>query len=85
MYILYHSRFTRQFKKLPDDIKTLAEEKESIFKKDSFDPRLKTHKLSGKLIGRYAFSVNFKFRVIFKFEGKGMARFYQIGDHDIYE
>ena len=33
-----------------------------------FDPRLQTHKLSGQLHHRWAFSINFKYRVVFYFE-----------------
>lgn len=38
-----------------------------IFAKDPFHPRLRTHKLTGRLEGLWAFSVSFDCRVIFKF------------------
>ncbi len=75
----------KQYKKLPEKIQSLAEEKEAIFRIDPFDNRLRTHKLSGKLLNKYAFSVNSSYRVIFGFESKSLAKFYEIGNHDIYE
>lgn len=85
MEILYSPKFARQYKKLPDEIKLLAEKKELIFRKDPFDPRLKTHKLSGTLESFYAFSVDHSNRIIFDFKTQQIARFYQIGSHDIYD
>ena len=41
-----------------------------IFEKDPFHPRLRTHKLTGKLEGLWAFSVSFDCRVIFNFVSK---------------
>jgi len=85
MRIYYHSKFIRQYKKLPDEIKILAKEKEIIFRSNPHDQRLRTHKLSGRLSGFYAFSVNYSYRVIFEFAADGVVEFYEIGDHDIYE
>ena len=66
MNIDYSPEFVRCFKKLPHELKIKALEREEIFRKDQFDPRLKTHKLSGKLKDCYAFYVDFKTRIIFK-------------------
>lgn len=75
----------KQYKKLPNHIQLLAEEKVVIFRNNPYDQRLKTHKLSGKLLGNYAFSLNSSYRIIFSFENKNLSKFYQIGNHDIYE
>jgi len=85
MHILYHAKFVRQYKKLSASIKEHAEKREVIFRKDPFDARLKTHKLSGSLGDFYAFSVDQSYRVIFDLPKKGVARFYEIGDHSIYD
>ncbi len=53
-----------------------------IFEKDPFNSRLRTHKLTGKLEGLWAFSVNFDCRVIFKFLSKTEALLIDIGGHD---
>lgn len=60
MEILYLPKFARQYKKLPSLVKEHAEKKEKIFRKNPFDPRLKTHKLTGPLEGFLAlFACNF--------------------------
>lgn len=51
MRILYLPKFAKQYRKLPANIKNLAEEREKIFRKNPFDTRLKTHKLHGELKG----------------------------------
>lgn len=84
MEILYSAKFARQYKKLPEAVQNAAEKKEAIFRTDPFDSRLKTHKLSGALVGFYAFSVNQSYRIIFDIVGKKTARLYEIGTHDIY-
>lgn len=85
MRIYYSSKFEREYKKLPKIIKQLAEEKESIFGKNPFDPRLATHKLSGRLKEFWAFSIDHKNRIIFEFREKNIIWFHSIGDHGIYD
>ena len=85
MNIDYSPEFVHHFKKLPRELKLKALEKEKIFRENYRDPRLKTHKLSGKLAGRLAFWVDFKTRIIFSFAGSKFARFHSIGSHDIYK
>jgi len=84
MDIYYSPRFEREYKKLPQLVKIKAEKKEAIFRKNLFDTRLKTHKLSGPLEGFYSFSISFSYRIIFDLEDKKTARFYSVGKHDIY-
>jgi addiction module RelE/StbE family toxin len=50
--------------------------------KDPFHPRLRTHKLTGRLEGLWAFSVSFDCRVIFKFLSKTEILLIDIGGHD---
>ncbi len=86
MEIFYHSKFQKQLKKLSEEIKELVIEKEAIFKIDPFDSRLKTHKLHGEFLGYLAFSINYKYRVIFSYtENNKDVKFHYIGTHDIYE
>lgn len=85
MDIFYVPKFARQYKKLPREIQELAEKRELLFRKDPFDSRLRTHKLTGRLEGYYAFSINFSYRIIFDFKDDKTAHFYEIGDHDIYD
>jgi mRNA-degrading endonuclease YafQ of YafQ-DinJ toxin-antitoxin module len=85
MEIHYLSKFERQYKKLPLDVQEEAEKKEKLFRKNPFNPQLKTHKLGGSLSGFWAFSITHSHRIIFEFVDSGVVRFYQIGPHDIYK
>ena len=86
MEIIYSSKFAREYKKLPEQVKKLAEELEPIFRKDPFDPKLKTHKLKGRLQGFLSFSIGYKYRIIFELSpDKKTVHFHSVGDHDIYE
>lgn len=53
-----------------------------LFSKDPFNPRLRTHKLTGELEGLWAFSVAYACRVIFTFQSKGEVLLIDIGGHD---
>lgn len=86
MEIIYSSKFAREYKKIPDNIKTIAEEQEELFRKNPFDAKLKTHALKGKLRGFLSFSIGYKYRIIFEFaNNKTVAYFHSVGNHDIYE
>ena len=53
--------------------------------KDAFHPRLKTHKLKGKLAGSWACSAGYDLRIVFKFvedEGKEAILLETIGTHE---
>lgn len=84
MKIYYSSKFLKEYKRLPIKIKLLAEKQERIFRKDPFDPRLKTHHLTGKLKYYLAFSIDYKHRIIFEFTGENVVWFHSVGTHDIY-
>lgn len=86
MEIIYSSKFAREYRKLPKDVKILAEEQETIFRKDPYDQRLKTHKLKGKFDGFLSFSIGYKYRIIFEFaKDRKTVYFHTVGDHDIYQ
>lgn len=85
MLIQYSARFRKQYLKLHLDIQALAEERILIFEENPSDPRLKTHKLNGKMKGCWAFSINYSYRIIFYFFNEQTIRLSIIGNHDIYE
>lgn len=85
MEIDYSRHFERVFKKLPAKIKKQAVLVDRIFRLNSFDSRIKTHKLHGGLNGLWAFSVNAEYRIIFEFSGKDLAKFHTIGNHEVYK
>jgi addiction module RelE/StbE family toxin len=82
--IEYSPKFAQMYKKLPKKVKAAAEKKEKIFRKDPFDPQLSTHRLGGKLKDYWSFSIDYRYRIIFSFEGKNLVRFYAVGTREIY-
>jgi len=86
MEIIYSQKFAREYKKLPSHIKDIAEKQETIFRENPFDSKLKTHKLKGKLSAFFAFSIGYKYRIIFEFAKEQIIiYFHSVGDHDIYD
>jgi addiction module RelE/StbE family toxin len=85
MKIIYSTKFAREYKKVPLKIKKLAEKKEQIFRKEPFEPSLKTHKLTGKLKEYYSFSIDYQYRIIFEFAEKEVIWFHSVGTHEIYK
>jgi mRNA-degrading endonuclease YafQ of YafQ-DinJ toxin-antitoxin module len=83
--IAFSSSFKRAFKKRVQGhpaSETRFWERVAIFKNDPFDPRLRTHKLSGQLKELWSFTVEYDLRVIFAFVGDQRALFVDIGAHD---
>lgn len=85
MKIIYTSKFIREYKKLPQEIKLLAENKEEIFRKNPFNSVLQTHKLHGRFEDFWSFSVDFKYRIIFEFGNNNTIYFHSVGDHSVYK
>ena len=85
MEVLYSKKFLKMFGRLPIFLQERAAQKENIFKKYPFSKMLRTHKLHGKFEGCYAFSVDYKNRIIFEFIEKNTVSFIAIGDHSIYQ
>jgi len=84
MKIIYSSKFEREYKRLPDGVKVMAEKKELIFRNNPFDPTLETHKLHGKLNEFWSFSIGYKYRIVFEFVEGDIVYFHSVGDHSIY-
>ena len=84
MEIAYKPAFLHAFKKLPLNLQAEAREKITIFKNRAHHRQLEVHKLHGKMQGRLSFSVNNKYRVVFRWEEKNLAVLLMIGDHDVY-
>ncbi len=79
------SDFEQSFRKLPRSIQDLATRKDQWFRDDAFDARLKTHKLKGVLEGYWSYSVNYQYRILFRFLNPSEVLYYDIGTHDIYK
>lgn len=82
--ILYHPNFASAYKNLPQAIKEKAAAKETLFRNDVFHSSLKTHKLRSRLAGLYSFSIDFKYRILFKFYKESVI-FLDVDDHDLYK
>jgi addiction module RelE/StbE family toxin len=83
--IYYSSKFAKEYKRLPKNIKLLAEKKELIFRANQYESQLKTHKLQGRLKSFWAFSINREYRIIFEFKDNNTVWFHSIGTHAIYD
>ncbi len=83
--ITWDQGFKRVYKK---KVKNNDEQKKKfwhamkLFSKNPFNPRLRTHKLTGKLEGLWAFSYSYDCRVIFKFIKKDEVLLIDLGSHD---
>lgn len=84
MKIFYSPKFAKEYRKLPQKTKDSAEKKEKIFRKNPFDPSLKTHQLKGRLKEFWSFSVDYHYRIIFEFADENIIWFHSIGTHQIY-
>lgn len=82
--IYYSSAFKKSTKKYLSYRQQIKKRIE-IFISNPFDPRLKTHKLSGELSKYYSFSVTYNIRILFEFIDKNTAGFIDIGTHEIYK
>ena len=84
MRIDYTRQFLKSVSRLPANLIAIADEKEALFKTNSFHPSLDTHKLHGKHKDVWAFSMNRKYRIKFIFISSEHVLFIDIGTHDIY-
>lgn len=80
----YKPAFIRQLKKLPLDLQNEAKKRIALFAIDPTHASLHTHKLKGSLKGRWSFSVNFNYRIVFIREGRNITLL-MIGDHKVYD
>ena len=81
----YSTKFLKSSRRLQKRVIAQAEEKEAIFRENPFDPRLRTHKLSGKEEGSWAFWITNSYRIKFIFLPNREVLFLDIGTHDIYK
>ncbi len=84
--IIYTPKFFRSLKKLEKKLQMEVFEKIDLFSCAGNHKLLKVHKLEGVLKHCYSFSVNYKYRIVFQYDGcnKNLVFFLNIGDHDIY-
>ncbi len=84
--IFWHQQFKRAFKSISEHDHGLKERifiVLNILAENHFDPRLRTHKLRGKLDGLYSCSVEYDCRIIFSIEKDKLTNQDTIGLLDI--
>ncbi len=84
MRFFYTPSFVRQFRDLEESLKEEVRQKLVLFRENIRDPSLKTHKLKGRLQGRFSFSVNYRYRIVFCYDDSSKVVFLDVGDHDVY-
>ncbi len=83
--LIWGSSFKRAYKKeltAKPDLKPKIAKALETFVVDPYHPSLKTHKLSGKLRGLWAFVVAYDCRIVFQFLDKQNVLLIDIGKHD---
>jgi addiction module RelE/StbE family toxin len=83
--IYYSKNFLKNYRRLPQKVKTKFENLETTFRQNPFNPKLKTHPLSGNLKGFYSFSIDYHYRIVFNFETENEIWFHNVGTHQIYK
>ena len=85
--IEYAPEFVRTWKKLPVAIQDVTVERIELFRDRTNHRKLKVHKLSGSMKGRWSFSVDFRYRIVFMYslKDKNLAQMLDVGDHSVYE
>ena len=79
------SHFKKSLKRLPRHIQEKAVERGALFRADCFDPRLDTHRLGRELAGYWSYSVDYHYRVMFRFVSDHEVIYFDIGTHGIYK
>ena len=74
----------RRYQRLSETVRSKAKKQEKIFRANPFDSRLKVHKLHGRMSDFWSFYIDFKYRIVFKFEESTVVKFYSVGGHSIY-
>jgi addiction module RelE/StbE family toxin len=83
--IAFSSAFRREIKKrikVNPSFEKIFFECLDLFIHDPFNPKLKTHKLSGKLKELWSFSIEYDLRVVFYFESDKKVVLVDIGSHN---
>ena len=83
--VCFKPTFVKQYARLEPTLKDEVKEKIKLFQNIRNHRYLRVHKLKGKLRGRYGFSVNYRYRIIFAWLSKTEAVLLGIGDHDVYD
>jgi addiction module RelE/StbE family toxin len=73
--------YKKKIKKKPE-LQALFWKKIELFTEEPFHKSLRTHKLTGKLAGLWAFSIDYDTRLIFEFVDDNQVVLIDFGSHD---
>jgi len=82
---VFYAPLIKSFNKLPKNIQLLTKKKDDIFRINPFDVQLHTHKLKGTLSGIWSYSINYQYRILFRFIKSDEVLYYDIGTHEVYQ
>jgi len=82
--VRYSSHFRKSLRKLDPPLQKKARDKLRLFLQNPFDPRLDTHKLSGRLKNYWSFSVTTQHRILFEFIRDEVIGLVDIRTHSVY-
>lgn len=86
--VIYTASFVKGLKRVERKDEELFEEtleKMELFKDRGNHSKLRVHKLHGRLANYWSFSINYKFRILYRPVSGDQAIFHDIGDHDVYK
>ncbi len=83
--VQYAPLFVRRFSSLSKELQDEIVEKIELLKNADHHRALKVHKLKGALVGRYSFSINYRYRAVFIYKDKENIILLTVGDHQIYQ
>lgn len=86
MEVSFSPLFVKTLQSFPDALREEVITKINLLQDEQNHEMLRVHKLKGRLKGYYAFSVNYRFRILFQYVGKPRrAYLLTVGDHDVYD
>ena len=85
MKFYYKPSFVRQYRLLESALQQEVKEKINFVRSPKNQQQLKVHKLGGQLKGKYSFSVNYRYRVVFAYGDPGTVILLAVGDHAVYK
>jgi len=81
MRILFHKNFSKNYNKLPEQIRNAFKARLKLFLQDSFHPLLNNHALAGEWRGFRSISVTGDFRAFYKLLDETTVEFAIIDTH----
>lgn len=80
--VRYTAKFIRMYKDLEPALTDEVKDRILSFQNEKNHEKLRVHKLHGEFKKCFAFSVNYKIRIIFEYEDKKTVNLLYIGGHD---